>query len=140
MTYVDASVLVAALTRESTTRRARQWLESRSPSALAVSAWTITEMCSALSIKLRSGAITKSEHEALLGFAQDMMADSMIELPIDRDDFVLAARLSGMAMLGIRAGDALHLAIATRHRTVLATADRQLAEAAEQLNLQTERI
>jgi antitoxin (DNA-binding transcriptional repressor) of toxin-antitoxin stability system len=50
--YLDTSLLVAALTRESKTATVQRWLREQSTTALALSDWTITEFSAALSLKL----------------------------------------------------------------------------------------
>jgi len=49
-------------------------------------------------------------------------------LPVESDDFRTAALFCDQHALGLRAGDALHLAIAARHGAELCTLDRQLAQ------------
>lgn len=44
MFYVDTSVLVAALTRESRTAEAQDWLATQPAGQLAVSDWVLTGM------------------------------------------------------------------------------------------------
>lgn len=55
--YLDASVLLAALTREAETERLLAWLGKQDPEHLAISSWVIAEFSSALSIKIRTWQI-----------------------------------------------------------------------------------
>jgi predicted nucleic acid-binding protein len=65
--YLDTSLLVAALTNETETRRMQAWLGEQEPSDLAISDWVITEFSAALSMKLRSGQIEVIHRADALG-------------------------------------------------------------------------
>jgi predicted nucleic acid-binding protein len=43
MRYVDTSVLVAALTRETRTTAMQDWLAAQTPGELAISDWVVAE-------------------------------------------------------------------------------------------------
>lgn len=111
MIYVDTSVLVPAFIREPKSDTVLAWLEN-SGQRLIISEWTITEFSSAAAIKVRTGeiapALAKQARTRFLDFAEKHCS---IALP-QRAEFRRAAELSGDASLKLRAGDALHLAIA----------------------------
>jgi predicted nucleic acid-binding protein len=111
MIYVDTSALVPAFIREPKSEAVLAWLET-SGEGLVVSEWAIAEFSSAASIKVRTGeiasAMAKQARARLLGFAQDHCS---IAVP-QRAEFRRAAELAGDVNLKLRAGDALHLAIA----------------------------
>lgn len=127
--YLDTSVLVAALTREARTEDIQIWLSRQNPEALAISAWVVTEFSAALSVKLRSRQIGGQHRAQALAAFAELSKESLILLPINASQFHAAARLADQNALGLRAGDALHLAIAMDHRATLVTLDQQLAEA-----------
>lgn len=137
MIYLDTSVLVAALTNEAGTGRVQEWLGAQIPGDLAVSDWVATEFSAALSIKLRSGHLKPADRaEALAMFAR-LCADSLAVLPLSRAQFRTAARFADQYALGLRAGDALHLAICADRGDELCTLDRQLGEAGSALGVKT---
>lgn len=126
--YVDTSVLVASLANEIHTAAAQNWL-ARHAGALAISDWTITEVSAALALKLRSRAITDAVRTEALSIFSSMVAGSLQVLPVSAQDFRSAARLSDHHQLGLRAGDALHLAIAFTHGLTLCTLDQGMVPA-----------
>ena len=135
MVYVDPSIVVAALTREAHTPRAQQWLASQVPGELAISEWVITEFSSALSLKLRTGQINPAERADSLSAFTQLAEASFHLLPVNTIDFRVAARFVDQHLTGLRAGDALHLAIASHHGARLRALDQGLVAAAVALGL-----
>jgi len=135
--YIDTSVLVAALTNERETSRMQDWLGAQTPEDLFISDWVVTEFSSALSIKLRTGQITVADRANSLAMFTRLCADSIGVLPVTSQNFRTAARFSDQYALGLRAGDALHLAVCADHGATLCSLDRRLAEAGPQVGLAT---
>ncbi|GBR48526.1 type II toxin-antitoxin system VapC family toxin [Neokomagataea thailandica] len=135
--YIDTSVLVAALTNEAETDRMQSWLASQNPDALYVSDWVATEFSSALSIKLRTGQITVADRANALALFTRLSAESFQILPVTTQQFRAAARFSDQYTLGLRAGDALHLAVCADHGATLCTLDKRLAEAGPNIGINT---
>jgi uncharacterized protein len=137
MLYLDTSVLVAVLTREPETARMQSWLAAQEPERLAVGDWLVTEFSAALSIKLRSGQIEAVHRaDALATFAR-LCADTFTIVPVSRLQFRTAARFAGQFALGVRAADALHLAVCADHGATLCTLDRRLGMAGSALGVKT---
>ena len=137
MLYVDTSVLVSALTNEAHTSRSQHWLAGQEASGLAIRDWTVTEFASALSIKLRTGALSAAHRAAALSAFSSLSSETFQVLPVDRADFRSAARLADQSRLNLRAGDALHLAICVNRGAALCTLDRRLGEAAPQVGVES---
>jgi len=137
MLYLDTSLLIAALTNEMETERMQHWLGRQPEDNLAISDWVATEFSSALSIKLRTGQIRVADRAAALATFTRLTIDSFIAIPVSRLDFRTAARLADQHAIGLRAGDALHLAICANHGTTLCTLDRRLGDAGSALGIKT---
>ncbi len=88
-----------------------------------------TEFSAALSIRLRTGRIEASHRANALAMFSRLVAESFAILPVSGLQFRTAAWLADQAALGLRAGDALHLAIGADHGATLCTLDRRLGEA-----------
>ena len=137
MLYLDTSLLVAALTREIKTAIVLAWLDDQEPAELAISEWVATEFSAALSIKLRSGQIGANDRADALARFAGLCAESLAVLPISDIHFRTAARFADQHAIGLRAGDALHLAICADHGAALYTLDRRLSEAGSVLGMTT---
>ena len=130
MFYIDTSVLVAALTNEAETVRMQTWLREQPAGELAISEWVVTEVSSALSIKLRVGQMEPRHRAEVLAAFSRLSAESLSILPISGFHCRTAARFVDRHELGLRASDALHLAVAVDHGATVASLDRRMVEAA----------
>ena len=137
MLYPDTSLLVAALTNEAETNRMQRWLGQQQADDLAISDWVATEFSSALSIKLRAGQIEAAHRADALAIFTRLAADSFTVVPVSRSQFRTAARFVEQHLLGLHAGDALHLAICADHGATLCTLDPRLSHAGSALGVKT---
>ena len=128
-------MLVAALTREASTAQVQSWLAEQPPESLIVSDWVVTEFSSALSVKLRSGQLTAKQRADALALFNALVEESFSCLDITQRDFHTAARYADQYQIALRAGDALHLAVAANHGTQLVTLDKGLSAAADAIGV-----
>jgi predicted nucleic acid-binding protein len=130
MIYLDTSVLGALFFRESTAPAVLARLESAGAGELCASALTLTEMASVGAIKERTGSVNAASRMEGLAACNRFVSDSLTLVEAEAGDFRTAAKLLDAPALSLRAGDALHLALACRIRASLATLDKRQAGAA----------
>jgi predicted nucleic acid-binding protein len=135
MVYVDTSALVPLFIREPNSEAVIDWLESSSE-RLAISEWTLVEFASATAIKRRSAQATanlvKQATKRMYEFAQEHCT---VAIP-GRENFRRAAELASDQRLKLRAGDALHLAIAeSLNAEVILCLDQAMIESAKLLGM-----
>ncbi|MGH7088611.1 MAG: type II toxin-antitoxin system VapC family toxin [Stellaceae bacterium] len=135
--YLDTSLLVTALTSEPETVRMQGWLAQHEADGFAISGWVITEFSSALSVKMRTQQITRDHRAAALATFARLCAESFAILPVSDVEFRAAALFADQHAVGVRAGDALHLAICAAHSITLCTLDRRLSEGGKAFGVET---
>ena len=111
-TYVDTSVWLALLGREPGYEVLARWLAEAG--ALCCADWTQVEMASGLGIKQRRGDIDAPMQQAILAVFDDMLGQNVTVIALMPADVRAAYDLCRDADSGLRAGDALHLAVARR--------------------------
>jgi uncharacterized protein len=136
MYYLDACITVAVVANEKARDHVRAWLDQSENGTLYISPWVTTEVSSALSIKVRTKDLTHAM-QVDAQHAYRLLLQSFITKPVLQNHFDIAARFAGQASLGLRAGDALHLAVAADYGLTLVTLDRQLADAGQPVGTAT---
>jgi uncharacterized protein len=112
--YLDTSVLVALVANEPGAPSLKRWLAGAQAALLCSSDWCVPEVASALSLKVRTGQFNDAQADAAwqaFGAACDGLLDL---LPVQATDYATAAQMCRLPQAGLRAGDALHLAVALR--------------------------
>jgi predicted nucleic acid-binding protein len=90
-----------------------------------------------MAIKLRTGQITLKQRAAALAMFNRLTAETFTVLPMNAGHFRTAAKFADQRSLGLRAGDTLHLAVASDHGAVIHTLDVRLAGAGPALCVPT---
>lgn len=111
MIYIDTSALVPVFIREPKSEAVMRWLES-SGERLAISEWSLVEFASAAAIKVRTGQATPNLAKQATARVREFAQKHCTVAVPGREEFRRAAELAGDNTLKLRAGDALHLAVA----------------------------
>ena len=140
MIYLDTSVAVALLVPEPRTTDVKAWF-ARLPDIPVGSDWLLTEFDSAISIKVRSGELSETNAKAVRKAFEMLTANGLRIVPVSRAAFRDAADLAKQHVYLLRAGDALHLAVAREvNAKSVATLDGVMATNAKRLKLDVEAI
>lgn len=135
--YVDTSVWVALLANEPDGPALQDWLETET-APLCTAQWTLVEVSSALSIKVRRAELSAAQAHNLLARFTDLLASSVTSIPVAAQDYDRAAQLCSRSESGLRSGDALHVAIATRVGAgQMKTLDKVMAQNASHMGMRS---
>ena len=103
-----------------------------------ISDWVITEFAAALSVKLRINQLRVEDRARAMSLFTQLRAESLAVTPVTRDHFTTATRFAEQYGIGLRAGDALHVAIGAEQGATICTLDKRLAESATVLGVSAE--
>ena len=134
MRYVDTSVQIAYLIPEVSSAVAESFMLSTGD-PIAVSAWSEVELLSAIGIKLRAGQISKVDADNVVETYSQQVGSHVRHIPIVDDDHRYASALLNGWRTALRAGDSLHLAIASAHGAEVFTLDKSMAKAGRLLGV-----
>ena len=112
MLYFDTSFLAPLVLPESTSDKIAAFVRRLPVEELTVSHWTRVEFSSLISRDVRMSVLDAAAGERADARFEAMVDASFAVLLPNADDFGLAKRYLGKFNTGLRAGDALHLAIA----------------------------
>ncbi|MFI4935745.1 MAG: type II toxin-antitoxin system VapC family toxin [Caulobacterales bacterium] len=127
--YLDASIILPLLNRESTSPAVERLLAERS-SDLCVSEFAAAEVASALSRLVRTQRLTVGQATSRLSDFDAWREADTAAVEIEDADVRLASLIVRRFELKLRAPDALHLAMAQRLGATLLTLDKRLTAAA----------
>ncbi len=134
--YFDTSFLVPLFIPEETSERVERYLQNLPASPLHVSQWSRVEFASMLARDVRMKVLDEAAAEAVSERFERFIVTSFDVLPLRAEDFELARRYVLNFSTGLRAGDALHLAIAANAGvSSLLTLDRGMLKAGKLLKL-----
>jgi uncharacterized protein len=132
--YLDTSVLLPTLIAEPVTEAVYDCLGA-CEQELLISDFAAAEVASALSRLIRMATLTNADASARLADFDAWRAAMSLPVDIAASDARLAYMYVRRFDLGLRAPDALHLAIARRLDATLITLDRRLAAAAREMGI-----
>ena len=136
--YIDSCCFPPWLTAESASERAEAFFaKPRNKTEFAVSQWTVTEFHSAMAQKLRRGQLHAEQQVIVLARFHQLIETRFHCWPLQPRDFSESALMIDCWRLGLRAGDALHLAIAKHHEATLVSLDTVLLDAARHYSIPT---
>ena len=136
MFYLDTSFLFPYFIPEKASRAVEKFLSSIKTEELAISQWTRTEFVSALGIKIRTQRFSEDAARRVLAAFDEITGHYFTVIQIMERDYLLAAEFLLQWSLGLRAGDALHLALAKNHGAKrIYSLDKSLIKAASRLRI-----
>lgn len=113
MLYVDTSFLVPLFKAERHSADVRSFLGGQVPHHATVSHWTLVEFSSFVAKDVRIGKFTAVQAIAAEAGLDAFVRKTCSVIAVAARDFDLARRLLSNHGSGLRAGDALHLAVAS---------------------------
>jgi predicted nucleic acid-binding protein len=132
--YLDTCVVVSLFHNDSGYAAAETWLAGSGQQPLWISHWVLVEFASATALRMRRRELNSSRATRIQEELENFRRERLGLLEPCAEDFLLARRwIVEEQGLSLRAGDALHLAVAHRHRFPLVSADQTLLAAAHQL-------
>jgi predicted nucleic acid-binding protein len=139
LAYLDANVLVPLVVPEPLSSQIERWFDraNRDGEDLVISDWCLTEVASALGIKCRQNRLTPRDMARALETAMSTAEDVFRVVAPRRADYRRATEFLAQPALGLRAGDALHLAVAVGAEAgPVVTLDKTMLRAARRLGIE----
>lgn len=140
MLYFDTSFLAPLILEEATSEAIEAFIATQPAGQLYVSHWTRVEFASLIAREVRMGGLAESDALLAIGQFDELVADSFQILMPSTADYERAKKCIQNFATKLRAGDALHLAIANNNGAkTLFTLDVGLLNAANLLSVPASR-
>jgi uncharacterized protein len=134
--YFDTSVMLPLFVPEPTSRAIIAFVDSLPPDQMTVSQWTMVEFVSVLGRHVRAGRIDDAYACEVTARFETLVPGTYYVLSPTVADFTLARQWLADPARGLRAGDALHLAVASNNDArVIFTFDKNMLRAGRELGL-----
>jgi predicted nucleic acid-binding protein len=134
--YLDSCVLLSLFLGDSGYTDSERWLLAQADQTLWISHWVLVEVAGVMASCVRRGQLTAQRAQTLAGEFEAFRQERLALLEPRGSDFLQARQwLETQHQLPLRSGDALHLALARRHRLTLVSADQTLGRCAQALGL-----
>lgn len=140
MLYFDTSFLTPLILEEATTERIEAFFAKVPADALCVSHWTRVEFASLIAREVRMGGLAETDAQRAVRQFDELVAESFEVVAPGVADYETAKGFVQNIATKLRAGDALHLAIACNHGAkTFYTLDEGLLSAAKLLKIRASR-
>ena len=138
MLYFDTSFLAPLILPEATSEAISAFVRELPAAQFTVSHWTRVEFSSLLARQVRMGEMASEAATQADARFEAMIEDSFTVILPNLNDYTIAKAYLGEFASGLRAGDALHLAISKNHGADLVySLDKTLVKAGRGLGLTT---
>lgn len=138
--YFDTSFVMPLVRPEATSRDIGNFLRQSREIALATSHWTRVEFCSAVARDVRMKILGRLQAKTAISDFEQGVLPSFSLWAVSREDCELARDYLQTFDTSVRAGDALHLAIAANNRAeMIYTLDDRMLRAGLLLGLPVSR-
>ena len=136
MVYLDTSFIAPLVISENSSAAVEALVMKVKSGDLVTGMWTQVELASLVARKRRMGEITAADADAVRRECRHILEESFNILAPAAADFATATKYLEMPKTGLRAGDALHLAIAANHGArKIWSLDRGFVQAGKYLKL-----
>lgn len=137
MTYLDASAVVSLFIADKHSPIIRGYLRDQRPTVV-IGDFAVAEFSAAVSRRVRMGEVTPAQGSHLLNVFDAWVAANAEPLDTEPSDVRVASAFVRRFELGLRAPDALHLAMCQRLDAALLSFDVRQTGAARQLGLRVD--
>ena len=136
MIYLHTSFIAPLVIAEASSESVENLVMKVKPGELATSRWTQVEIASLIAHKMRLGELSTTEAAAVRSEFRQILDESFRVLVPTVADYDTARDYLDIPKTGLRAGDALHLAIAANHSAgKIWSLDQGFLKAGKQFNL-----